>query len=68
MVLAAIRDDRHYILPHSEFRDSFRAKTDAILAAFSDEAPTSDRIEGMRLRAIAFGDFWDDGGPSTEEI
>lgn len=67
-VLAAIREDRHYILPHGEFKDTYRKKVEAILDSFSDEPPTEKQIESMKLRAKAFSDFWDEGGPSTEEI
>lgn len=67
-VLAAIREDRHYILPHNEFRDVYRKKVDAIIDDFSDEPPTEKQIESMRFRAEAFSGFWGDDGPSTDEI
>lgn len=67
-VLSAIRDDIPYILPHREFRETYRKKTDLILAAFSDEPPPPDRVESMRLRAQAFSDFWDANGPDTDEL
>ena len=66
-VLSAIRDDIPYILPHSEFRETYRNKVDGIYAAFSDEPPPPDRVESMRLRAQAFSDFWDADGPDTDE-
>ena len=67
-VLKAIRDDDFFILPHREFVETYRQRTDDILASFSDKPPTERQIESMRLRARAFGDFWDLDGPSTEEI
>lgn len=67
-VLKAIQEDAFFILPHREFIETFRQRTDDIIASFSDELPTERQIESMRLRAQAFGDFWDVDGPATEEI
>jgi len=67
-VLRAIQEDRFFILPHREFVEAYRQRTDDIIASFSDEPPTERQVESMRLRAQAFGDFWEDDGPSTEEI
>ncbi|NQV56319.1 MAG: SDR family NAD(P)-dependent oxidoreductase [Rhodospirillales bacterium] len=60
MVLDAVRTDAPYVLPHSEFKDAYRAKVDDILKYWSDEEPTAQRLEGNQFRRQAFEMMWEE--------
>jgi NAD(P)-dependent dehydrogenase (short-subunit alcohol dehydrogenase family) len=49
MVVDAIRNDRLYIITHGEWRDAFKARADAILAAMPTEV-NPDLIASLRPR------------------
>jgi NAD(P)-dependent dehydrogenase (short-subunit alcohol dehydrogenase family) len=68
IVVGSILSEDLYILPHGEFSAVYQKKMEEILASFSNKPPTQNQLESMQLRAEAFSGFWNDGGPSTEEI
>jgi NAD(P)-dependent dehydrogenase (short-subunit alcohol dehydrogenase family) len=55
MVVAAIRENRLYVIPHGEFRDAYKQKIDEILASWSDPPPAdSRRVTANKKRQEAF--------------
>lgn len=54
LCVQAIKDDRAYILPHSEFKEGQRKRMEAILADFSDAPPDAARVEANKYRREAF--------------
>ena len=55
MVVAAIRENRLYVIPHGEFRESYKQKIDEILAAWSDPPPPdAERVTANKKRQEAF--------------
>lgn len=50
-VLAAIRENRRYILPHPEFKAQVAERFDAILGSFSDAPVPADRLAMTRDRS-----------------
>lgn len=55
MVVEAIKSNKPYVLPHSEFKDSYKKKVEEILAAWSDEPPDPMRVASAKSRQAAFG-------------
>ena len=58
-VLAAIRGDAAYILPHGEFVPTYKDRVQTIIDSFSTEPVPPKRVEGMKLRVEAFSDIMD---------
>jgi hypothetical protein len=55
LVVAAIRENRLYVIPHGEFRDGYKQKIDEILAAWSDPPPPdAERVTANKKRQEAF--------------
>jgi NAD(P)-dependent dehydrogenase (short-subunit alcohol dehydrogenase family) len=59
-VVAAIKSNTLYILPHAEFKDGFQKKVEEILASFTDEPPNPERVAGNKYRNESFASFWKD--------
>jgi NAD(P)-dependent dehydrogenase (short-subunit alcohol dehydrogenase family) len=55
MVVDAIRKNAPYVIPHSEFREGFRAKIEEMLSFWNDAPPDPKRIAGGKYRQQAFG-------------
>jgi short-subunit dehydrogenase len=55
MVVDAIKGNKPYVLPHSEFKDGYKKKIDEILAGWSDEPPDPKRTASAKSRQAAFG-------------
>ena len=67
-VLAAIRADAPYILPHGEFADAYNARSQRISDSFSTEPIPADRVEGMKLRVEAFSDLMDSDPWAVDDL
>jgi NAD(P)-dependent dehydrogenase (short-subunit alcohol dehydrogenase family) len=50
ITLAAVRENRFYVFPHSEFRDEVAEHCQEVLAAFTDEVPDPRRMVFEELR------------------
>lgn len=54
MVLAALLDNKPYVIPHQEFEAAFRKKVEGTLENWGSEAPPQERLQCNELRKQVF--------------
>ena len=59
MILEAIRQNRLYVLPHTEFKPVIQARYEAVMAGFADIPPDPERAADNNYRVRGFAKFWD---------